>query len=142
METAKVGNVAVGSSARLWVGGAGLLLMSVAWAQAGSPGAADANAAAPPARAVRSVLFDAAAADDRRLRLQPVYIESIVIEGRDPDTRRAPRKPLEQRFSDALNASKPAAAAGMRMMDTTPCMSVQSTWNSIGSSFAPLAGCP
>lgn len=97
---------------------------------------------ADPARAGRSALFDARSAADARVRQSPLYVESLVVEGRDPDARRPKTKPLEQRFADALLAPPPAAAAGMRSLDTTPCMSVQSTWNNFGSSFAPLAGCP
>lgn len=96
---------------------------------------------ADPARAGRSAVFDARSAADARVRQSPLYVESLVIEGRDPDARRPKAKPLEQRFADALLAPPPAAA-GMRSLDTTPCMSVQSTWNNFGSSFAPLTGCP
>jgi hypothetical protein len=95
-----------------------------------------------PALAGRSVLFDGRRASDARVRQSPQYVESIVVEGRDPDGRRPKAKPLEQRFADALLAPPPAAAAGMRSLDTTPCMSLQSTWNTFGSSFAPLTGCP
>jgi len=120
-----------------------MTLAAIARAQSPmSAGNVAAGPATPPAGAARSVLFDAFAADEARLRQQPAYIESIVIEGHDPDLRRPPRKPLEQRFADALNAPKPAATAGMRMMDTTPCVSLPSTWNNIGSSFVPLSGCP
>lgn len=102
--------------------------------------------AAAPARAVdfsaRSVLFDAQAADTERARQQPQYVESIVVEGRDPYGVKRPIKPLEQRFAEALLAPPPAKAIGMRGLDTTPCMSVPSSWNSLGNSYAPLAGCP
>jgi hypothetical protein len=95
-----------------------------------------------PALAGRSVLFDGGGASDARVRQSPHYVESIVVEGRDPDRRRPKARPLEQRFADALLAPPPDGPAGMRMLDTTPCMSLQSTWNVLGSSFAPLTGCP
>lgn len=91
---------------------------------------------------LRSVVFDKSAADGNRLREQPVYVESIVVEGRDPDARRAKPKALEQRFADALLAPPPSPTAGLRFLDTTPCMSVISTWNNIGNSYAPVTGCP
>ena len=100
------------------------------------------NQCATPRSAGRSVLFDAEGAADARVRQYPQYVESIVVEGHDPDGRRPKARPLEQRFADALLARPPAASAGLRMMDTTPCMSLQSTWNVFGSSFAPLTGCP
>lgn len=96
----------------------------------------------PPELTSRSVLFDIKAADAQRARRQPQYIESIIVEGRDPDAARGPRKPLEQRFAEVLLRPSPAPAKGGRMFDTTPCMSVQSTWNNIGNSYAPLIGCP
>lgn len=95
-----------------------------------------------PDRAARSALFDADAADAARARAQPQYVERIVVEGRDPDARRPPRRSVEQRFADALLAPPPSPMAGLRMLDTTPCMSVQSTRNDIGNSYAPLTGCP
>ena len=95
-----------------------------------------------PDRAARSALFDAGAADAVRARQQPQYVESIVVEGRDPDAWRPPRRSVEQRFADALLAPPPSPMAGLRMLDTTPCMSVQSTRNDIGNSYAPLTGCP
>ncbi|MEO8754431.1 MAG: hypothetical protein ABI624_17310 [Casimicrobiaceae bacterium] len=95
-----------------------------------------------PEFTVRSVLFDTKGAEAARARQQPLYVESIVVEGRDPDGRRPPRKPLEQRFAEALLAPPPSSAMGMRPLDTTPCMSLQSTWNTIGNSYAPASGCP
>lgn len=95
-----------------------------------------------PAFTARSVVFDAKAAAEERARQQPLYVESIVVEGRDPDSRRRPVRSLEQRFAETLLAPPPAAAVGMRGLDTTPCMSVPSSWNSLGNSYAPLAGCP
>jgi len=89
--------------------------------------------------AKRSVVFDHGASDAARLLQRPSYVESIVVEGRDPDARK--RKPLEQRFAEALLAP-PASSVGLRALDTTPCMSMPSTWNTIGSSYAPLTGCP
>ncbi len=110
------------------------------------PGIPVAPPVAAPAKAPeftsRSVLFDTRSADAARARQQPLYVESIIVEGRDPDGRRPPRKPLEQRFAEALLAPPPASAMGIRGLDTTPCMSLQSTWNTIGNSYAPLAGCP
>lgn len=101
----------------------------------------------PPAAATttdagtRSVVFDAAAAARERARQEPAYVERIFVEGRDPD---APRKPraVEQRFADALRAPRPSPTAGLRVLDTTPCMSVISSWNNLGNSYAPLTGCP
>jgi hypothetical protein len=95
-----------------------------------------------PDRAARSALFDADAADTARARAQPQYVESIVVEGRDPEARRPKHRSVEQRFADALLAPPPSPLAGLRMLDTTPCMSVQSTRNDIGNSYAPLTGCP
>jgi hypothetical protein len=95
-----------------------------------------------PALAGRSVLFDAKGASDARMRQSLQYVEFIVVEGRDPDGRRPKSRPLEQRFADALLAPPVDGPAGMRRLDTTPCMSLQSTWNVLGSSFAPLTGCP
>lgn len=89
-----------------------------------------------------SVVFDKEAANAARQRNDPSYIERIFVEGRDPDAPRAPRKPLEKRFADTLLAPPAAAAVGMRPLDTTPCMSLASTWNSIGSNFVPTSGCP
>ncbi len=101
----------------------------------------------PPAAAsatvagARSVVFDAAAAARERARQEPAYVERIFVEGRDPD---APRKPraVEQRFADALLAPRPSPTAGLRSLDTTPCMSVISSWNNLGNSYAPITGCP
>ena len=95
-----------------------------------------------PERAARSTLFDLGAADDARARQQPQYVESIVVEGRDPDARRAKPRSVEQRFADALLALPPSPLAGLRMLDTTPCMSVLSTRNDLGNSYAPITGCP
>ncbi len=88
----------------------------------------------------RSSAFDKVAAE--RLRDTPVYIERLVIEGRDPDAARRKAKPLEARFADSLNAPPAAGAVGLRPLDTKPCMSMPSTWNPIGNSYAPLTGCP
>lgn len=95
-----------------------------------------------PERTARSALFDAGAADAARTRQQPQYVESIVVEGRDPDARRPKPRSVEQRFADALLAPPPSPLAGLRMLDTTPCMSVLSTRNDLGNSYAPLTGCP
>jgi hypothetical protein len=92
--------------------------------------------------AARSVLFDAKSADAARARQQPMFVESIIVEGRDPDARRRAPRPLEQRFAEALLAPAASSAMGLRFLDTTPCMSLQSTWNTIGNSYAPLSGCP
>jgi len=79
------------------------------------------------------------AAEDLQLRQQPIYMESITVFGH----RSEPAKiPLEQRFANALNAPAAAGTMEIRPMDTTPCPSMASTWNTIGSSFAPLTGCP
>jgi len=96
----------------------------------------------PPPAASRSVVFDSSKADDLRFREQPAYVESITVEGRDPDGPRVKRKSLEQSFADALLAPPPAAAMGMRSLNPTPCYAIQSSLNTIGSSFAPLTGCP
>ena len=79
------------------------------------------------------------AAEDLQLRQQPISMESITVFGH----RSEPAKiPLEQRFANALNAPAAAGTMEIRPMDTTPCPSMASTWNTIGSSFAPLTGCP
>jgi hypothetical protein len=101
-----------------------------------------ATSAKAPEFTVRSVLFDNKGAEAARARQQPLYVESIVVEGRDPDGPRLPRKPLEQRFAEALLAPPPSSAVGYRGLDTRPCMSLQSTWNNIGNSYAPASGCP
>ena len=119
-----------------------LLMASPARAQALSSSTLPPEPVRDAAQAGRSVLFDAKGAAEARARQWPQYVESIVVEGRDPDGRRPRVKPLEQRFADALLAPPRAAAAGLRMLDTTPCMSMPSTWNVLGSSFAPLTGCP
>ena len=113
---------------------------------AGSVCAQPAYTPPPPATAKaesltsRSIMFDTKAADVERARQQGIYVESITVQGRDPDAPRVPRKPFEQRFAEAL--LRPAPTAGARMFDTTPCMSVQSSWNNIGESYAPMFGCP
>lgn len=96
----------------------------------------------PPATSPHSSVFDSAAADTLRLRHQPTYVESIIVEGRDPDARRARRKSVELTFAEALLAPPPAAATGLRLLNDTPCHAIQSSRNSIGNSFAPLEGCP
>lgn len=99
--------------------------------------------AAAPATgaAARSAVFDAPAAARERARQEPDYVERIFVEGRDPDAPRRPRA-VEQRFADALLAPSPSATAGLRFLDTTPCMSVISSWNNLGNSYAPVTGCP
>jgi hypothetical protein len=97
---------------------------------------------ADPARAGRSIMFDPARAAEARARAQPQYVESITVEARDPDAPRVRRKAFEQRFADSLLGPPPASRVGMRRLDSTPCLSVPSTWNSLGTSFAPLGGCP
>jgi len=120
-----------------------LLAAAPAHAQGSAPLAFRPAPAPPaPARADQSAVFDRDAADSARQRQDPTYVERIFVEGHDPDAPRAPRKPLERRFADTLLAPPPAPMAGMRMLDTTPCMSLASTWNNIGSSFVPLSGCP
>ena len=93
----------------------------------------------PASQSTHSILFDLRAAEDLRLRQQPIYLESITVFGHRAEP---PKIPLEQRFANALNAPAAAGAVAIRAMDTTPCMSMASTWNNIGSSFAPLTGCP
>ena len=102
----------------------------------------DVLTSAPSQAASRSVVFDSGKADELRDRQQPAYVESITVEGRDPDGRRGKRKSLEQNFAEALLAPPPASAMGMRSLRTTPCYAIQSSLNTIGSSFAPLTGCP
>jgi hypothetical protein len=99
-------------------------------------------AAPVTANAARSAVFDAQAADAQRWRQHPAYVEYIVVEGIDPDGRRRPAKSVEQHFADALTAPPPSPTAGLRFLDTTPCMSVQSSWNNLGNSYAPVTGCP
>ena len=92
---------------------------------------------------IRSVLFDTKGAAAARERALPQYIESIVVEGRDPDA--PPRKlvPLEHRFAQTLLAPSAASAYGLRAPDTRPCMSLASAWNpSFANNFVPLSGCP
>ena len=105
-------------------------------------GAAFGQHAMAPALTARSVVFDKDAADLARMRQAPEYVERIFVEAYDPDVPRVPRKTLERRFSDTLLAAPSAAAVGLRPLDTTPCMSLASTWNNIGASFAPMSGCP
>ena len=95
-----------------------------------------------PAPATRSVVFDKDAADLARMRQSPEYVERIFVEAYDPDASRVPRRTLERRFSDTLLSAPPASAMGIRPLDATPCMSLPSTWNNIGTSFAPMSGCP
>ena len=115
------------------------LLATPAVAQIASPYPLPAEPADAANRSTRSILFDLKTAEDLRLRQQPIYVESITVFGHRAEP---PSIPLEQRFANALNAPAAAGVMEMRAMDTTPCMSMASTWNNIGSSFAPLAGCP
>ena len=96
--------------------------------------------APPPAQPVRSVVFDAKSATDARLRSAPMYVESIVVEGRNPDARR-PRA-LETRFAEILTAPRMSPLAGINPLPDVPCMSLPSTWNNIGDAHVPLSGCP
>ena len=124
---------------------AAVFAMEGGWAQTTSgdlPAPIAPTPATAPEFTARSLVFDAKGADAARTRAQPVFVESIIVEGRDPDARPRRSKSLEQRFADALLAPAPASAMGMRFLDTTPCMSLQSTWNTIGNSYAPLTGCP
>ncbi len=89
-----------------------------------------------------SSVFDKEAAAEARRRQTPLYIESILVIGVDLNARKVIPKTLEQRFAESLNAPPPDPAAGIRPLDTTPCMSLASTWNNIGSSFVPMSGCP
>ena len=104
-----------------------------------APGSTQNGAITSP---MASSVFDKEAAAEAWRRQTPVYIESILVVGVDPNARKAVQKTLEQRFADSLNAPPPDPAAGIRPLDTTPCMSMASTWNNIGSSFAPMTGCP
>ncbi len=114
-----------------------------AWGQVVPRALSTAALAKPPAPAApRSVVFDSSKADDLRFRQQPAYIESITVEGRDPDSPRGKRKSLEQNFAEALLAPPPAAALGLRSLSPTPCYAIQSSLNTIGNSYAPLTGCP
>lgn len=119
---------------------------AIAWCAAANALAQALYALPPPnapvvTTAARSVLFDAAAAERERARQEPAYVERIFVEGRDPDAPRRPRA-VEQRFADALLAPRPTPTAGLRFLDTTPCMSVISSWNNLGNSYAPITGCP
>jgi len=115
------------------------LLATTTGAQVLSLRAMPAEPTAPASPSTRSILFDLKAAEDLQLRQQPIYMESITVFGH----RSEPAKiPLEQRFANALNAPAAAGTMEIRPMDTTPCPSMASTWNTIGSSFAPLTGCP
>jgi len=106
---------------------------------AGAAFGQQATVAAPPAR---SVVFDKDAADLVRMRQSPEYVERIFVEAYDPDAARIPRRTLERQFSDTLLAAPAVPAMGIRPLDSTPCMSLPSTWNNIGTSFAPMSGCP
>jgi hypothetical protein len=136
------GGKAAARRVRVAVAVCALLVAAQARPQAPSSSTLPPEPVRDPALAGRSVLFDARGAADARVRQSPQYVESIVVEGRDPDGRRPKARPLEQRFADALLAPPVDGPAGMRRLDTTPCMSLQSTWNTFGSSFAPLTGCP
>ena len=105
-------------------------------------GAAVGQQATVAAPVARSVVLDKDAADLARMRQSPEYVERIFVESYDPDAVRVPRRTLERRFSDTLLKAPPAAAMGIRPLDATPCMSLPSTWNNIGTSFAPMSGCP
>ena len=115
------------------------LCAAPALAQFVSPYPLPAEPAARANRSTSSLLFDLKGAEDLRLQSQPIYVESITVFGHRSEP---PNLPLEQRFANALNAPAAAGAMELRAMDTTPCMSMASTWNNIGSSFAPLTGCP
>lgn len=94
-----------------------------------------------PAQPVSSPVLDARSAAEARLRNEPVYVESIVVEGRNPDAP-ARRKALELRFAEAL-APRPSPLAGINPLSDTPCMSLASTWwNGVGDTHVPLSGCP
>ena len=119
----------------------GLVWLAVATASAQALYTIPPAGAPPAATAARSLLLDPAAAERERARQQPAYVERIFVEGRDPDAPRRPRA-VEQRFADALLAPRPSSTAGLRFLDTTPCMSVISSWNNPGNSYAPITGCP
>jgi hypothetical protein len=120
-----------------------LAMAGSAWPQAPAPWQARPEAApAAPERTARSVLFDPRGAAEARARQQPQYVESLVVEGRDPDLRRAQPKPLEQRFAEALLAPRPSLAGGGQLFGNMPCMSLPSTWNELGDAHVPLSGCP
>jgi len=94
-----------------------------------------------PAQPVSSPVLDARSAADARLRSEPVYVESIVVEGRNPDAP-ARRKALEVRFAEAL-APRPSPLAGINPLSDAPCTSLTSTWwNGLGDTHVPLSGCP
>jgi hypothetical protein len=93
-----------------------------------------------PAQSARSVVFDARSAADARLRNAPSYVETIFVEGRNPDAR--PPRALEVRFADVLTAPRTSPFAGAGMFSDAPCMSLPSTWNNIGDAHVPLSGCP
>ena len=93
-----------------------------------------------PSEPVRSVVLDARSASEARAKSTPVYVETIVVEGRrDPDALR--RKPLEARFAEAL-APRANPLAGLTPFSDAPCMSLPSTWNNLGDAHVPLSGCP
>jgi hypothetical protein len=91
------------------------------------------------AKSTQSIIFDVKASDEARLRQQPIYVESITIIGR-PEAK--PQKSVEARFADALNGPATLGIMQFKSLDTTPCMSLASTWNNIGASFVPMSGCP
>jgi hypothetical protein len=93
-----------------------------------------------PTQPARSVVFDTRSAVDARLRNAPSYVETIFVEGRNPDAR--PPRALEVRFTEVLTAPRPSPFAAVSMFSDAPCMSLPSTWNNIGDAHVPLSGCP
>ena len=102
--------------------------------------AAIAQAAEAPVE--RSVVFDRAAA--QALRDQAQFTGTVFVEAVDPDARRFRRRTLDQVFAEGLSASPPPPAWRRLMtpLVATPCHSVAASQVPIGTSFAPLAGCP
>jgi hypothetical protein len=89
----------------------------------------------------RSVVFDREAA--QALRDQRQFTGTVIVEGVDPDARRFRRRTLEQVFAEGLSAPPPSPWRRMLTpLVATPCHSVAASQVPIGTSFAPLTGCP
>jgi hypothetical protein len=128
--------------ARAWMAIPLFAAALTAAAQSRVPYALPAEPATSSAKVAQSILFDIKASNDAMLRQRPIYIESITVIGQNPDAAQLPLKSIERRFADALNAPATAGAVGVRPLDTTPCTSLVSIQNNIGSSFVPMSGCP
>ena len=123
------------------LGWSGLLWAAAAAAQPAVPYAPD---ALPRLSPPRSVVLDKTQAAAIEAAHAPRYTERIEVIGRDPDARRAPVKPLEQRFADALNAPQGNGRIGgvLGPLDARPCTSLASMRTDIGTAYNPYGFCP